>query len=181
MVRVDERGVKPFANLWEKIEQVDANGDGDKTPTALIKHRDAFYIGTLGRIPRDFAAYVYRLSADGLRLRQVASGLHGVLGIAFDKSGRLYAVETTAAGVNPPLLDPTVGRLVRVEVNGALTEIVSGLAFPTALLAGTHGEFYISNCGYHCDDLSNFPPRRISLETGQVVKVVIPGVEADPD
>jgi hypothetical protein len=52
---------------------------------------------------------------------------------------------------------------------------------PDRLLPGKNGEFYISNCGCHCDDLSNFPPRRASLEAGQVVKVVIPGSEADPD
>ena len=182
MVRLQANGaLTQVINLWDLVSQIDPNGDGDKTYTALIQHRGAFYIGTLGRIDQDFVAGIYRLSRDGRRITQVASGLHGVVGLAFDKRNRLYALETTAAGVNPPLLDPTKGRLVRVESNGSLTEIVTGLAFPSSLLAGKHGEFYVTNCGYHCDDRSNFPAALTSLEEGQVLKITIPDSPAEYD
>ena len=183
MLRLQENGaLTRVVNLWEMVQQIDANGDGDKTFTALTQHHGAFYIGTLGRINQDFAAFIYRLSRDGSQIKQVAQGLHGVVGVAFDKRDRLYALETTAAGVNPPLLDPTKGRLVRVESDGSLTEIVTGLAFPTALIAGKHGELYLTNCGYHCDDRSAFPPTLTSLEAGQILKVTIPDApESDDD
>jgi hypothetical protein len=109
----------------------------------------------------------------------VATGFHGVLGVAFDKLDRLYVLETTAAGVTPALSDPTAGRLVRVEKDGGITPLVQNLAFPTALIAGQHGEFYVSNCGYHCDDRSQFPPALTSLETGQILKINVPDCDSE--
>jgi len=182
LVRVERNGaISRVADLWDMVSRIDAAGDGDKTFTALIRHRNAFYIGTLGQIEDGLAAFIYRLSPDGAVIKQVASGLHGVVGIAFDRRGRLYALETQTGTENPPFSGATNGRLVRVERNGTLTPIVTGLAFPSALLAGRRGEFYISNCGYHCDDRSNFPASLPSLQSGQVLKVVIPGGDADCD
>jgi hypothetical protein len=182
LVRVSDRGtITPVADLIAAVKDIDPNGDGDKTFTALVKHGDAFYIGVLGRIDTGFDAAIYRLSRDGTRVKQVAKGLHGVVGIAFDKAGRMYALETTAANVDPPLSDPTAGRLVRIEKNGALTPLVTGLAFPTALIAGRNGEFYVTNCGYHCDDRSEFPPTLTPLNSGQVLKVTIAGTRSDCD
>jgi hypothetical protein len=182
MIRVGQHGgITLVANLWEKVKQIDADQDGDKTYTALIRHRGSFFIGTLGRGIHDFAAFVYELSPDGSVIRQIASGLHGVLGIAFDKRDRLYALETTAPGLSLTDAAAGAGRLVRVQRDGSLTPIVTNLTFPTALLSGKRGEFYIANCGYQCDDLSHYPPDRTSLEVGQILKIVIPGGEADPD
>jgi sugar lactone lactonase YvrE len=153
--------------------------DGDHTYSALTKHRGALFVGTLGRINDNFSGAVYQVSPDLSSVQQVAGGLHGVLGIAFDRRNRMYVLETTAAGVTPPFSDPTAGRLVRVERNGALTPIVKNLTFPSALIAGPDGDFYISNCGYHCDDRSAFPPTLTSLKAGQILKVRIDDGDAD--
>ena len=51
----------------------------------------------------------------------------------------------------------------------------------SSLLAGKHGEFYVTNCGYHCDDRSNFPAALTSLEEGQVLKITIPDSPAECD
>ncbi len=135
-VRIERNGaITPVADMIAKVAAIDANGDGDKTYTSLIKHKGYFYIGTLGRIDTGFEAFIYRVSLDGRRVKQVASGLQGVIGIAFDKQDRLYALETTDASA-PPLSNPAAGRLVRVERNGTLTPLVTGLSFPTALIAG---------------------------------------------
>jgi hypothetical protein len=175
MVRIADDGA--ITRVADLIAAVNALGeDGDMTFTALTVHDGAFYVGTLGRIDTDFAASIYRVSRDGARVRRVATGLHGVLGVAFDRRGRMYALETTAAGVAPPLSDPTRGRLVRVERDGSLTPLVTNLAFPSALLAGRDGAFYISNCGYHCDDHSQ--PTSPSLRAGQVLRVRIRDGEA---
>jgi sugar lactone lactonase YvrE len=179
LVRITDQGaITPVADLIAGAAAIRPDGDGDQTWSALIRHDGAFYVGTLGTIPGDFGASVYRVSKDGARMSLVASGLHGVLGLAFDRQGRLYALETTQAGVNPPLSDPTAGRLVRVEADGSLTPVVTGLAFPTALVAGRNGEFYVTNCGYHCDDP---PGSGISASAGQVLRVTIPGSPADPE
>ena len=169
-VRVTEGGeVTVLADLIDAVNQTE--GDGDQTWTALTRRGNHFYIGTLGRIDTDFAAAVYRLSRDGSQITRVVSGLHGVVGIVFDKAGRMYVLETTAAGVNPPLSDPSVGRLVRVESDGSLKPILTGLAFPTAVVAGRDGAFYVTNCGYGCNDRSNFPASLPSLRAGQILKV----------
>ena len=171
-VRVDHLGnVTRVADLIAKVASIEPAGDGDLTYSALVEHDGWFYFGTLGRIDADFAASIYRLSKDGSVIERVASGLHGVTGLAFDRQGRLYALETTAAGVAPPLSDPTAGRLVRVEDDGTLTPIVTNLAFPTAVVSGDNGELFISNCGYHCDDRSQFPAALPSLRAGQILKV----------
>lgn len=174
LVRIDDDGtVSRVADLLAAVREQD--GDGDYTYSALARHRDHFYVATLGRIDLEFAGAVYRVARDGSSVERVASGLHGVLGLAFDRSGRMYALETTAGGVAPPLSDPTAGRLVRVEDDGSLTPLLTGLAFPTSLVAGRDGSFYLSNCGYHCDD----PVTGASLAAGQVLRVSIEGVKAD--
>jgi hypothetical protein len=173
LVRIDDDGSASIvADLLSTVRAQD--GDGDYTFSALARYGSNFYVGTLGRIDRDFEGSIYRVARDGSRVTLVATDLHGVLGIAFDSSGRMYALETTASGVAPPLSDPGAGRLVRVEPDGTLTPLVTGLAFPTALIAGRDGAFYISNCGYHCDDQAT----GASLEVGQVLRVSIRGVHA---
>lgn len=174
LVRIDDDGtVSRVADLLAAVREQD--GDGDYTYSALARHRDHFYVATLGRIDLDFAGAIFRVARDGSSVEQVASGLHGVLGLAFDRSGRMYALETTASGVAPPLSDPTAGRLVRVEQDGSLTPLLTGLAFPTSLVASRDGSFYLSNCGYHCDD----PGTGTSLAAGQVLRVTIDGAPAD--
>jgi hypothetical protein len=173
LVRMDDDGgASVVADLLSTVRSVD--GDGDYTYSALVRHGRDFYVGTLGRIDQDFEGSIYRVARDGSQVVRVATGLHGVLGVAFDSRDRMYVLETTASGVAPPLSDPEAGRFVRVEPDGTLTPLVTGLAFPTALVAGRDGAFYISNCGYHCDDLAT----GASLEAGQVLRVSIRGVEA---
>jgi sugar lactone lactonase YvrE len=174
LVRIDDDGtVSRVADLLGAVREQD--GDGDYTYSALVRHRDHFYVATLGRIDLDFAGAIFRVARDGSSVERVASGLHGVLGLAFDSSGRMYALETTASGVAPPLSDPTAGRLVRVEQDGSLTTLLTGLAFPTSLVAGRDGSFYLSNCGYHCDD----PATGASLAAGQVLRVTIDGARSE--
>jgi hypothetical protein len=173
LVRMDDDGSSRIvADLLSMVRASD--GDGDYTYSALVRHGNHFYVGTLGRIDQDFQGSVYRVARDGSDVTRVATGLHGVLGVAFDSLQRMYVLETTAAGVAPPLSDPAAGRLVRVERDGTLTPLVTALAFPTALVAGRDGAFYIANCGYHCDDRAT----GASLGAGQVLRVSVPGVEA---
>jgi len=128
---------------------------GDHTYTALAADRGDLYIGTLGRIAwtpgvfppvpdfdESFRAGIYRLSRDG-EATQVGTGLHAVLGVAFDTQHRLYALQS-------PIFAPGSGSLVRQNAAGAWETVVSGLDFPSAVTRGPDGAFYISECGYHC-------------------------------
>jgi hypothetical protein len=124
---------------------------GDHTYTTLAVDRGDLYIGTLGRIvfgpggpdlAASFAAGVYLLSRNG-SAAQIASGLRAVLGLAFDESHRLYVLQS-------PIFVPGTGSLVRLDPDGSVVPIVSGLTFPSALVRGPDRAFYISACGFHC-------------------------------
>jgi hypothetical protein len=128
---------------------------GDHTYTTLARDRGDVYIGTLGQIAfvpglfppvpdfeRSFEAGIYRMSPNGTAV-QVASGLHAVLGIAFDGQHRMYVLQS-------PIFVPGTGSLVRLDNNGNAETLVAGLNFPSALVRGPDGAFYISACGYHC-------------------------------
>ena len=178
LLRIENNGaISHTTDLIADVRKLD--NDGDHTYSALAKHRGALYVGTLGRINDGFSGAVYRVSRDFSTVKLAATGLHGVLGVAFDRRDRMYVLETTAPGVGPPFSDPTAGRLVRVERNGTITPIVQNLAFPTALIAGPDGEFYVSNCGYHCDDRSQFPPTLTSLKTGQILKIKVRDIDSE--
>jgi hypothetical protein len=127
---------------------------GDHTYTALAADREDIYVGTLGRIAfgpdgppvpdfvHSFEAGIYKVPRHGAPT-QVASGLHAVLGIAFDNQHRLYALQS-------PIFIPGTGSLVRVNPDGGIETILSGLVFPSALRRGPDHAFYLSECSYHC-------------------------------
>jgi hypothetical protein len=128
---------------------------GDHTYTTLAEDRGDLYIGTLGQIAfgpagppvpdfeHSFEAGVYKISTNGVAT-QIASGLHAVLGLAFDSHHRLYVLQS-------PIFIPGTGSLVRLDDQGTAETLVSGLTFPSGLTRGPDGAFYISACGYQCN------------------------------
>jgi sugar lactone lactonase YvrE len=117
-------------------------------PTRIVAHHDALYIGTLGTFPvRPGSENLYKITFGG-QVTVAASGLTAVLGIAFDRQGRLYALESdTVAGFPGPAAAGS-GTVVRVNEDGSLTTIASGLVFPTAMTFGPDGALYVSNVGF---------------------------------
>ena len=141
---------------------------GDHTYTTLAVDRGDLYVGTLGQIAfvpgvfppvpdleRSFEAGIYRLSRNGTAT-PFASGLHAVLGLAFDQQHRLYVLQS-------PIFVPGTGSLVRLDSEGQFETIVSGLTFPSGLTRGPDGAFYITECGYHC-----------APGDGRILRVVVP-------
>jgi hypothetical protein len=146
--------VKPSTGVISLVSDLFARL-GDHTYTTLAIDRGDIYIGTLGRIAfvpgvfppfpdfeNSFQAGVYRLSANG-EAAQVVDGLHGVLGLAFDRQHRMYVLQS-------PIFIPGTGSLVRVDASGNKETLVSGLVFPSSLTRGPDDAFYVSECGYHC-------------------------------
>ncbi len=117
---------------------------GDNTYTSLASRGGDLYLGTYGRFDNNFAGGIYRLSKRGGE--QIASGLTSVLGVAFDREGRLYAIQA-------PIFDGGglgLGSLVRINNDGSHSVLLSGLASPGSLTRGPDGALYIAQCSFHC-------------------------------
>ena len=122
---------------------------GWQGPTSMVNHNGNFYFGTLGTFPvTPGTQSLYKLTPGG-QVSVVASGLTAALGIAFDGQGRLYALETdTVAGFPGPAAAGS-GMVVRVNADGTLTTIASGLNFPSAMTFDPDGDsLYVSNNGF---------------------------------
>ncbi|MBK5299084.1 MAG: ScyD/ScyE family protein [Vicinamibacteria bacterium] len=118
---------------------------GDNTYTSLAVDRGDLYIGTYGRFDNAFSGGVYRLAKSGAAT-QVAGGLTSVLGIAFDRQHRLYALQA-------PIFDgggAGLGSLVRINADGSRTAILEDLASPGSLTLGPDGALYFPQCSFHC-------------------------------
>lgn len=134
-----------------------------------IAYRDGkLYFGTLGTFPvRPGTENVYTVNRKG-HVTVAASGLTTVLGVTFDHQGRLYALETdTVAGLPGPAAAGT-GTVVRVNRDGTLTTIATGLVFPTAMTIGPDNALYVSNGGFGIPVAG----------AGQIVRITLPGGRA---
>jgi sugar lactone lactonase YvrE len=127
---------------------------------AGIAYHGNFYLGVLGTFPTHAGTQsIYKLTPSG-QLEAVASGLTAVLGVAFDREERLYALETTTVDGGPA---PFTGAVVRVNDDGTHTTIASGLMFPTAMTFGPDGALYVSNFGFGAP-----------AGAGQILRITIP-------
>ncbi len=140
IVRVDTDGTV------ERLVDISAS-QGHIVPTALAYGRDAdaFFVGNLGRLPaRDGSSSILRIDRNG-DVQPLAEGLTMVVGLAFDPSGVLYALELSTCGGEPCRPRPGAGRVVRVGRAGALEPVAENLMFPTALVADPIGNaLYLS-------------------------------------
>ena len=71
----------------------------------------------------------------------------------------LYALELSAAAGNPA---PGNGKVVRVQPNGNIQTIATGLSVPTAMTFGPDGKLYVSNLG------------AAPAGAGQIVRIDVP-------
>ena len=132
---------------------------GHIVPTAMAFHDDHFYVGNLGTFPLvQGSSKILKIGMGG-HVEVAATGFTAVLGVAFDRRGRLYVLEDT---VGSPFPAPASGQIVRVGRNGSHEIIASGLDFPTAMTFGPNGDLYVSAFGLG-------PPG-----LGQVLKIDLP-------
>ena len=152
---IDE--ISPQGNV-RRVVDISAS-HGHIVPTALAYH-NGWYFGNLFQFPvHQGESNIYRL--DGNKRIQVAvPQVTTVLGIAFDSQDRMYILEMSAAEGGPA---PGVGKVVRYEYNGHLTDIATGLSFPTGMTFGSDGRLYVSNFGFG-----------LPAGSGQIVVVKIP-------
>jgi sugar lactone lactonase YvrE len=141
---------------------------GHIVPTAIAYH-GVFYVSNLGTFDTDQLnkQSIFQITPSG-RFHVVATGLSKVLGLAFDRRGRMYALETSYSTTDPGPV-PFTGRLIRVARNGKEEVIDTGdsLFFPTGMTFGPDGDLYVSNMGFG-------PP------VGEILRIELPDA-ADHD
>lgn len=121
---------------------------GLEVPTAISAHGPILVsdFGVLrGPLIGDGTESVYKVTPSG-HTQRWAGGFSKILGLAVHK-GNLYVLEAASGGV----FAPGTGRVVRVGGRGRgqeLEVVVSGLYFPTAMVAGPDGALYVSNRGF---------------------------------
>jgi sugar lactone lactonase YvrE len=134
----------PRSGAVSRVVDVSAS-QGHIVPTVVAERRGALYIGHLGLFPIvPGQQKIFRLSRTG-GLSVVAEGFTTVLGLDFDRRGRLYVLESSPV---PGFPTPGSGRVVRLDGRGGRTVVASGLFLPTGIRIGPDGALYISNKGY---------------------------------
>jgi hypothetical protein len=133
-------------------------------PTALVSDRDGFVFGTLGPFPVvPGSESIFDLDLNG-RYRTLTSGLSTVLGLASDRRGRLYVLESMTAPGFPGPQDFGSGMVVRLDRSGAQDTVATGFSFPSAMTYGPDGNLYVSDFGFGA------PPG-----AGQIIRVNLRG------
>jgi hypothetical protein len=143
---------------WGSVSRVvDVSASyGHVVPTSLSENGN-FYFGNLGLFPIvPSSSNIWKLTPSG-NLKVVATGLTTVLGTAWN-DGKLYALESMTAPEFPSPAEVGTGMVVRVERDGTLTPVVTGLSFPSAMTFGPDGDLFISNFGF-------------AVPTGEIVRV----------
>ena len=157
MLRVD-----PFSGLISREIDVSAS-QGHIVPTSVVYKNGNYLIGNLNLFPIEpHGSRVMTVSnfpagtgtgIPGLNVPGpyyvVASkaGFETVVGLAIGPTnGLLYVLQLA---VNSPSGFPNVnlGKVTRINTDGSLTDVVTGLSVPTAMTFGPDGKLYISNFG----------------------------------
>jgi hypothetical protein len=159
-------------------EEVDiSKAENHIVPTAIAENYGTFYVGNLHTFPivpetskvltlsKEGCRWPFLLGfgcwdpQSGLRVSGSRAGFTTVVGLAFGPDGLLYALELSAA---PGFPTPGEGKVVRLNRQGEIEDVATGLVVPTGMTFGPDGRLYVSNFGAA-------PPG-----TGQIVRITIP-------
>ena len=155
MITVQNKFYVVEANQGQLIK-VKTDGDIDRivdisatydhvVPTVVDYHNGHFYVGNLGPFPAVAgSSNIYKISQGG-QIEIAETGFTMILGLVFDKWGRLYVLEMTTGN---PFPTPGTGRIVRVNHDGSRDIIATALNFPTGMTYGPDGNLYVSQWGF---------------------------------
>ena len=162
----------------EVREEIDiSEAEGHIVPTSIAEKNGDFYVGNLGLFPiTTESSKVITISKEGcrwpflkgfgcreysqdLKVSGSRAGFTTVVAVAFGPDGLLYALELSAA---PGFPTPGAGKVVRLNRDGEIEDVATGLVVPTGMTFGPDGRLYVSNFGAA-------PPG-----TGQIVRIALP-------
>ena len=134
--------------------------EGHIVPTSVAYHNGNFYVGNLERFPiQGETSKILKITPHG-EITTVYIDFSTIVGVTFDKKGRMYVLENTTGNQFPT---PKTGTILRIDGKNKYKTIASGLILPTAMTFGPDGNLYVSNFGF------GGPPG-----AGQILKVVVP-------
>jgi hypothetical protein len=134
---------------------------GHIVPTTVVERNGEYLVGNLNLFPiephtsrvmtvSNFPAF--GTAAPGLdvpgpyHVVSSKAGFATVVGLAFGKNGRLYVLQL-APDTPSGYPQPGYGKVTRINADGSLTDVVTGLSVPSAMTFGPNGKLYISNFG----------------------------------
>ena len=169
--------VTPWGDIDEVMDV--SKAEGHIVPTSIAARFGEFFVGNLGTFPVNPTASKILTLAPGclgefvpgldncdgfhdLGILGSRAGFATVVGVAFGPDGLLYVLELSSVAGDPT---PGAGAVVRVNRNGTIQQIATGLVVPTGMTFGPDGKLYVSNAGAA-------PPG-----AGQIVKIDIPQID----
>lgn len=137
--------VNPLTAQIKQVVDISAIA-GHVVPTSLVYSNGDLYVADLGTFPiKPGTEKVWQVNLSTGKVSVMASGLTMVEGLAMDSTGALYALESSTVAGGPT---PATGMVVKINSDGTLSTIASGLTFPTAMTFGPDGNLYVSAKGY---------------------------------
>ncbi len=157
-------------------EEVDiSRAESHIVPTAIAERDGKFYVGNLGTFPivlrsskiltlahggdDDDVPGLDRHGMDGLHVAGSRAGFATIVAVDFGPDGLLYILELSSA---PGFPAPGMGKVVRLNRQGHIEDVATGLTVPTAMTFGPGGDLFVSNLGAA-------PPG-----AGQIVRISLP-------
>jgi len=135
---------------------------GHSVPTSVVHHNDDFLVGNLNVFPIEpHTSRVMTVSNFPAGMGTGVPGLNvpgpyyvtaskarfaTVTGLAIGPNGALYVLQM-APDTPSEYPQPGFGKVTKINPDGSLKDVVTGLSVPTAMTFGPNGKLYISNFG----------------------------------
>jgi len=144
--------VKPNSGKIDRVIDI-SDAQGHIVPTAVAEYHGNFFVVNLETFPAiPGGAKLMQIKHNGNTMDVIANGFTAALGVDFDSQGRAYVLESfgclPALPCVPAPFAAGTGKVTRVNADGSLETIVSGLTFPASMRFGPDGALYISNKSY---------------------------------
>ena len=154
--------IDPFSGLISREIDLSAS-QGHIVPTSVVYKNGSYLVGNLNLFPIEpHTSQVLTVSnfpagtgtgVPGLNVPgpyyvvAAKAGFATVVGLAIGPTnGQLYVLQL-APDTPSGYPQPGFGKVTRINTDGSLTDVVTGLSVPTAMVFGPDGKLYISNFG----------------------------------